>query len=194
LLAFDLLGINYAANWGYESNAESRNAFERGELDLRASAERGELGLRGFAELVVPLFSLGQMTPDGIVRDPTYPDLPHPGEVYEQIYGVSPAQGSPELWRHFLSLLRAQYSAKATIWVKNGTPLDAVRDLQAAIVAMSQSEAFISSREFDLSPYEPVVDPVVLTDPAWADSLVPDEATVEFVGRYLADRSRTDSR
>jgi hypothetical protein len=194
LLAFDLLGINYDATWGYASNAESRNAFTQGELDLRASAERDELGLSGFAELVVPLFSLGQMTPDGIVRDPLYPHLPHPGEVYEQIFGVNPTQGSPDLWRHFLGVLRAQYGAKTTIWVKNGTPVDAVRDLQAAVVAMSLSEAFISSRESVLGPYEPEVDPVVLTDPTWAASLVPDAATVEFIVRYRADRSGTDSR
>jgi hypothetical protein len=192
LLAFDLLGFDYDAAWGYEGTGALNSAFVQGELDLRWSNARAQEYSRvvGLVEngTAVPLFSAGRMTTDGVVRDPAQPDLPHPGEVYEQIFGVSPAQRDPDLWRHYMSLLGALYTSSVTLWVPSDTPDDAIRDLQTAVLAMSRSEEFLSTRGEFLGDYEPVVDPVVLLDPAWTELLLPDPATIEYLERYLSDR------
>jgi hypothetical protein len=192
LLALDLLGIDFEASWGYPGGAALRAAFEQGEIDLRwtstATGERYRIAALVENGTAVPLFSAGRMTTDGVVRDPAQPGLPHPGEVYEQIFGVSPAQGDPELWRHFMGVLGAQYTASTRVWVRSDAPEGAISDLQAAVMSMSQSEEFLSTRSEVLGLYEPVVDPVVLTDPAWTRLLVPDRATVDHILRYVSER------
>jgi hypothetical protein len=198
LLVFDLLRLDLDVSWGYAGTGALRAAFEQGEIDLRwTNAASGESLL--FAALVedgtaVPLFSAGRSTVDGVVRDPAQPELPHPGEVYEQLFGVSPAQGDPELWGHVMGLLGAQYTASTTLWVRSDTPEDAIRDLQAAVMSMARSEEFLSTRNEVIGAYEPVVDPVVLMDPAWMRLLVPDPATVEYVLGYMSDRFGIDIR
>jgi hypothetical protein len=59
---------------------------------------------------------------------------------------------------------------------------------------MARSEEFLSTRSEVIGAYEPVVDPVVLMDPAWMRSLVPDPATVEYVLGYMSDRFGIDIR
>ncbi|XQF93581.1 hypothetical protein ACOBV9_07205 [Pseudoalteromonas espejiana] len=47
--------------------------------------------------------SFGVLNKEGkIVRDPTFPDLPHVGEVYEMIHGKKPTGVEYNVWKTFL--------------------------------------------------------------------------------------------
>jgi tripartite-type tricarboxylate transporter receptor subunit TctC len=87
LLAFDLLGLDVQHVFGFKGRGEGRLAFERGETNI--DYQTSSAYLKNVEPLVeqgqaVPLFSWGTLDEQGnLVRDPTFPDLPHFGEVYQ---------------------------------------------------------------------------------------------------------------
>lgn len=94
MLAYDILGLKVRHVFGMSSRGETRLAFERGEatIDYQTSSSY----LANIVPLVeagkaVPIFSLGTLDADGkVVRDPTFPDIPHFLEAYEMMYGAPP--------------------------------------------------------------------------------------------------------
>jgi tripartite-type tricarboxylate transporter receptor subunit TctC len=94
MLAFDMLGLNVRHVFGMSSRGETRMAFERGEATIDYQTSSSYLAnvtpmLESGA--VVPLFSLGALDDQGnVVRDPTFPDLPHFLEFYEMMNGKAP--------------------------------------------------------------------------------------------------------
>ena len=107
-MTFDFLGVkNVQPVFGLESG-ESRQAIQRGELNLNQDSsvkcikEREPLDERG-----VKLFmTSGLADANGeIVRDPLFPDMPHPGEVYEALNGEAP---SGKQWEALKYLINAK--------------------------------------------------------------------------------------
>ena len=95
MLGFDLLGLNVRHVFGMAGRGAGRLAFERGEatIDYQTSSAylTSVLPLVEAGE-VVPVFSWGVLDAEGnIVRDPTFPDLPHFGEAYEAVHGKPPS-------------------------------------------------------------------------------------------------------
>lgn len=98
MLAFEILGLNVRHVFGMSSRGETRIAFERGEatIDYQTSSSY----LANVVPMVesgsaVPVFSLGALDSEGnLVRDPTFPDLPHFLEAYAMMHGKPPEQSA----------------------------------------------------------------------------------------------------
>lgn len=133
LLAFDILGLNVKPVFGMKGRGPARLAFERGEV--RIDYQTTPAFIKRVAPLVeagkaVPLMTWGMLDDQGnLVRDPTFPDLPHVGEVYERMHGKKPKGPAWRAWRTFMA---AGYPAQKMIIVKKGTPADIVAALRKA--------------------------------------------------------------
>ena len=84
----------------------------------------------------------GMIDEDGnMVRDPTFPNLPHVAEVYEMMHGKKPRGPAWNAWKTFFA---AGYPAQKMIFLKKGTSpeiLAAWRKAAADIVKDPEFEA-----------------------------------------------------
>jgi len=143
-LAFELLGVNSRAVFGFESRGPIRLAFERGELsvDFQAtfvySSQIQPLVREG---KVVPLMTLGFINEQGqMVRDPAVPDLPTVSEVYQQVFNRKP--DGLLRWKAFRALVAASWTYGRGLWVPEGTPPEVLRALHEGIDRMNQDREF----------------------------------------------------
>lgn len=127
LLAFKLLDLDVKAIFGMKGRKGGRLAFLRGEANIDYQTSAGYL--KGVlpdvkAGKAVPLFSWGALDENGkIVRDPTFPDLPHFGEVYEKLNGKAPSGEAYDAWRTFFI---AGFPAQKMVFLRKGTPQDVI--------------------------------------------------------------------
>jgi hypothetical protein len=95
LLAFDMLGLNVKAVFGYKGRGSGRVAFEQGEVSIDYQTSTAYIkNVRPLVKqgLAVPLMTWGVLDDDGnVVRDPIEPDLPCFPEVYEMVHGKKPS-------------------------------------------------------------------------------------------------------
>lgn len=137
LLAFRLLGLDVQQVFGYKGRADTRVAYERGELNIDYQTTAAYL--QTMVPLVksgaaVPLFTWGALDDDGhLVRDPTFPDLPHFGEVYERLKGKEPS--GPEYDAYF-AVFAAAFPAQKMVFVPKDTPEDMVAAYEQAFTAI----------------------------------------------------------
>jgi len=143
-LAFELLGVNSRAVFGFESRGPIRLAFERGELsvDFQAtfvySSQIQPLVREG---KVVPLMTLGFINEQGqMVRDPAVPDLPTVYEVYQQVFNRKP--DGLLRWKAFRALVAASWTYGRGLWVPEGTPPEVLRALHEGVDRMNQDREF----------------------------------------------------
>jgi hypothetical protein len=155
LLAFELLGVHPKVVFGFESRGPIRLAFERGELNLDFQAtfvyasQVLPLVRQG---KVVPLMTLGFLDERGrLVRDPAVPDLPTVYEVYQQVHGRKP--DGLLAWKAYRGLVAATWTYGRALWVPEGTPEEALRDLRAAVDRMVADPDFRRQAEQVLGPY-----------------------------------------
>jgi hypothetical protein len=186
LLAFEKLGLNVKAVFGMKGRGSGRLAFERGEtnIDYQTSSS--------FLKKVTPLVEAGKATPimswgvlgaDGnLVRDPTFPDIPHFAELYETVNGEAPSGEWFDAWKAFYV---AGFAAQKMIFLPKDTPEDAVQAWRDATVAVINSEEFKSSSEAVLGQYPQAVgaDAEKLIDLA----INVDPASVEWVRNWLTE-------
>ena len=143
LVAFDLLGVDVDAIFGFEGRGPVNLALQRGEVDLdyqttSAYAPAVEPLVR--AGTAVPLMSFGQVDDKGdVVRDPNFPDIPNVAEVYESLYGEAPRGETFEAYKKLLALT---YTYQKAMWVPGDTPPQAVELLRASAEKLSQSTQF----------------------------------------------------
>lgn len=156
LLAYDMLGLNENAVFGYTGRGPIRVSFEQGELNINwdttaAMFEQvAELESSGVA---VPVFAVGQVVNGELVRDPVYPDLPHFGEIYEAIVGSKP---SGPAYDSYLSLALAGFTLQKVMWLHSDAPAEAVEEFRAGFVNMVADPAFQDRRLELLGDYEMV--------------------------------------
>lgn len=143
ILAFDMLGLDVKHVFGMNSRGETRLAFERGEanIDFQTSASY-LVNIQPMVEAgdAVPLYTVGSLDEEGnIVRDPTFPDIPHFLEAYEAMHGSMPVQNAQfEAYKAFFS---AGFPAQKMALLPNSTPqpvIDAYREGFAAAVASEE--------------------------------------------------------
>lgn len=156
-LSFDLLGMDVKTVFGFTGRGAGRLAFERGEvmLDYQTSSAY----LKNVTPLVasgeaVPLWSWGVLDDDGgLIRDPSFPDLPHYGEVYEIMNHV-PGQGIEfESW---FATMAAGFGAMKLLLVPNETPDEIVALYAEAFEAMKKDPEFIAKKNKAIGLYEQV--------------------------------------
>lgn len=123
MLAFRLLGLKVRHVFGMKGRSDGRLAFERGEatIDYQTSSAY----LTNVVPLVeegtaVPMFSWGVLDGEGnVVRDPTFPDLPHFLEAYEMVHGKQPEGIEADA---YLAFFGSGFAAQKPALLPEGTP------------------------------------------------------------------------
>ena len=85
-----------------------------------------------------------------LVRDPTFPNLPHLGEVYETMYGKKPRGPA---WTAWMTFFAAGYPAQKMIFLKKGTPKDIVAAWRKAAADTINEPGFAAASAKALGKY-----------------------------------------
>lgn len=154
LLAFDLLGLEVDAVFGFEGRGPVNLALQRGEVDIDYQTTSSyDNAVRPLVEdgTAVPLFSLGQVDKSGeIVRDPNFADIPTVVEVYQDVYGKAP--GADDL-AAYTSILALTYTFQKALWVPPDTPPEAAELLRSTAEELGGDPAFQKSAAKVLGGY-----------------------------------------
>ncbi len=157
LLGFKMMGLNVQHVFGFKGRGDGRLAFERGETNIdyqTSSAYIKNVQPLVDAGTAVPLFSWGALDDDGnLVRDPTFPDLPHFGEAYEMLTGKAPE--GPDYDAYF-AFFTAGFPAQKMVFLPKDTPQEIVDAYQAAVIAMKDDPDYQANKEAVLGTYEQV--------------------------------------
>lgn len=155
LLGFELLGLNVEPVFGMQGRGAGRLAFERGET--RIDYQTSSAYLTNVQPLVdeaqaVPLFAWGALDDEGdLVRDPTFPDLPHFAEAYEMVHGEAPSGPAWQAWKAFFA---AGFPAQKMVFLPGGTPDDVVQAYREAFEQAVADPELQASKEEVLGEYE----------------------------------------
>jgi len=143
LVAFDLLGVDVHAVFGFEGRGPVNLALQRGEVDLdyqTTSAWSSAVKPAIEKGTAVPLMSFGQRDEKGeVIRDPNFPDLPTVPEVYRQLHGSAP---EGEAYEAYKTLLGLTYTYQKALWVPEETPDSAVETLRESAAALAGDPDF----------------------------------------------------
>lgn len=154
LLAFDILGLNVKAVFGMKGRGPSRLAFERGEV--RIDYQTTPAFIKRVTPLVkagkaIPVMTWGTLDDQGkLVRDPTFPDLPHVGEVYQTMYGKAPKGPGWTAWKSFMA---AGFPAQKMIFLPKGTPENIIAAYRQAAVDTVNEPGFAEAAAKALGKY-----------------------------------------
>jgi tripartite-type tricarboxylate transporter receptor subunit TctC len=189
VLGFELLGLNVRPIFGMSGRGAGRLAFERREthIDYQTSTAY----LRNVVPLIhtgeaVPLFSWGILDDAGrLVRDPTFPELPHFGEAYERVHGETP-RGIR--WESWLAFFTAGFPAQKLLVAPRETPDDIVLAYQDAVQAMKRDPDYQARKLAALGTYDQVTGQAAQTMYDLATN-VPAEARA-WVRTWLEERFR----
>ena len=160
VLGFKLMGLNVRPIFGMSGRGAGRLSFERGEVNI--DYQTSTAYLRNVVPLIeqgnaVPLFSWGALDADGnLVRDPTFPDLPHYGEAYELLHGEPPSGPGWESWFAFFT---AGFPAQKLLVAPAETPDEIVGAYEDAVRSMRRDPEYIARKPAALGTYEQVVGP-----------------------------------
>lgn len=157
LILMSLLGMDIDAVFGYGGRGEARLAFEQGEanIDLQTSgAYLGNVVPLVESGLAVPILSTGTFEGSRMVRDPFFPDLPHPEEAYELVWGEKPSGPG---WQAFLTILDAAETVQKILWIHKDAPVEAYEDLIAAVERMAADPGFVENSDDALGGYPPIL-------------------------------------
>lgn len=150
-MTFDFLGLDVQPVFGLESG-ESRQAIQRGELNVNQDSsvkcikEREPLKEQG----IVLFMTSGLADANGdIVRDPLFPNVPHPGEVYEALNGQPP---SGEQWTAIKYLINAKLINKG-MFLPAGASDDVRQTYDTAMDAIFADPEFQELTEKEFAGY-----------------------------------------
>ena len=154
LLGFELLGLNVEPVFGMKGRGDARLGLERGELTIdyqTTSAYLAQVVPLAKDGKVVPLWSWGTLDAKGdLARDPTVPDLPHFGEVYEMVHGKKPSGSG---WNAWVAFFVAGFPGQKMVFLPKGTPGDIVAAYQAAMTKVFDDPEFKKTSEKALGAY-----------------------------------------
>lgn len=154
MFSFDLLDMDISAVFGFRGRGAGRLAFERGEvlIDYQTSSAylKNVIPLVGNGE-AIPLFSFGALDKNGeLIRDPSFPDLPHFGEIYEHL-GNSRSGHKWDTWFAFMS---AGFGGMKLVLTPNETPKEILDLYHQGIESMKQDEEYKKAKIQALGFYE----------------------------------------
>lgn len=155
LLAFDVLGVDLNATFGFEGRGPARLALERGEVNVdyqTTSSYQTQVEPRVRAGKAIPLMSFGVLREDGTVkRDPNMPNLPTVEEVYRQLHGTEPSGEAYEAYKAFLA---AGFAYTKGIWVNEATPDSVIDEVYDAVPKIAKDKEFLNKSEEVVGGYE----------------------------------------
>lgn len=153
LQAFDVLGADLDATFGFEGRGPARLAFERGEVNVdyqTTSAYLTQVEPLVKEGKAVPLMSFGMLKDGEIVRDPNVPDLPTVEEVYQKVHGKKPSGPAYDAYRAFLI---PGYVYQKGLWANEGTPDHIVEAYRDSVDKIAKDPEFRTSSEEVLGGY-----------------------------------------
>ncbi len=154
LLALELLEIDVDAVFGMKGRGAGRLAFERGETNI--DYQTSSSFLKKVTPLVeeggaIPIMTWGALDDSGnLVRDPTFPDLPHFAEAYEMVNGKAPSGEAFEAWKAFFT---AGFAAQKMVFLPKDTPDDIVAAWREAAAKVVSAPDFAEKSEAVLGVY-----------------------------------------
>lgn len=155
LLAFKMLGLQVDPVFGVDGRGGGRLMFERGEanIDYQTSAAYIANVVPLVEEgLAVPIFTWGALNSDGdIVRDPTFPDMPHFGEVCEATDGC---ETEGVAWDAYRAFFVAGFANQKTIFLPASASQETVDMYTAALNEIIADESFLEEAGAVLGIYE----------------------------------------
>lgn len=158
LYTFHLLGFEHDNNirlvLGYEGRGDARADLEIGELSLdyqTSAAYRDNVAPRVESGDAIALYTFGILADGEVVRDPTYPNLPHFGEVYQQCEGSALAGTELDA---YTALLAAGFAAQKNLWVKSDAPSSAIDDLLEGARAIVADPQFNVDKQVEVGAYD----------------------------------------
>jgi tripartite-type tricarboxylate transporter receptor subunit TctC len=158
LLAFDLLELNVKPVFGMKGRKEGRLAFLRGETNIdfqTSSAYLKEVVPALNKGKSIPLFSWGILDEDGnLQRDPSFPELPHFGEVYEKVTGKSFDENSFKAWK---TLFTASFPSQKMLVLPKDVPADVIETYENALKKVVTDPDFKEKSEIHLGIYDQTV-------------------------------------
>ena len=186
-VALSQLGIEVKSVWGMKGNGPMALAFERGEFTvnydntLSFKNNRKKLIEDGIA---VPLYTLGFVNEKGdIVRDPTWPNVPHYVEVYEAVHGKKPSGAAFEAW---YSLYQMSVTMSKSWNLPDGTPKDVVEAYRAAARKMMEDPDFKAKRQKIFGEYPQTIGDAAIPIRNAATTLSP--AAKDWLAKYVKAR------
>ncbi|GAA0307750.1 Bug family tripartite tricarboxylate transporter substrate binding protein [Psychrobacter aestuarii] len=158
LLALDLLGVKPQTVFGMKGKKDTRLALMRGETNLdfqSSSAYLTDVVPDVESGKAIPLFVFGTLDEQGnLQRDPTFPDLPHFGEVYKQIKGEDLSGEAYETWK---KIFVASFPAQKMIVLPKGTPDNVVAAYNDAMQKVISDPGFEAASKEELGDYKQIV-------------------------------------
>jgi tripartite-type tricarboxylate transporter receptor subunit TctC len=185
LLIFEMFKSDVNTVLGYDGRGPARVAFEQGESDL------GYDTAPAYLESVVPLVEAGSVKPlmtfgaveDGkVVRDPQFPELPSPVDVYEEAFGEAP---SGEALDAYKTMAAATISLNKALTLHADAPDNCKEELRAAWDDLAENEEFLKAAEAELGGYD-----ILLRDDAeaaWAELSNVESNDIEWLLNWVAE-------
>jgi tripartite-type tricarboxylate transporter receptor subunit TctC len=193
LLSFEFLGLNVRAIFGFRGRGDGRLAFERGDANIdyqtTGAYQQNVIPLieRGRA---VPLFSWGALNEKGdVVRDPTFPDLPHFLEVYQMIHGKPLGGIEGQVWKAFFA---AGFGAQKFFLVPKGTPQPIYDALSAAVRKSLEDPDFKARSSEFIGAYTQYVGKAAEQNKSIATEVSPEAR--QWVLAWLKERYKYDPK
>lgn len=166
LLIWDLLGLDVKTTFGMEGSDDTRVAFEKGETNLdwqTTSAYQESVEPLVKAGKAVPLFTVGKIKDDKLVRDPAYPNLPTVKEVYQRIHGQPP---SGPKWEAYKALLAPGFTLQKVLWLHKDAPPQAIEAVRKAGTEVVKDPQFKKKKAEVLGSDQLLVGPPLKTETA----------------------------
>lgn len=158
LLAFDILNIETKPVFGMKGKKSTRLAFLRGEtnIDFQTTSSYIKNVMPAQKEgKVVPLFVWGTLDENGnLQRDPTFPNLPHFGEVYEKVHGKKPEGKAFKAWKTFFT---ASFPSQKMIMLPKGVSEDVIETYNNAMAKIVSDPDFKNKSRQQLGDYTQTV-------------------------------------
>ena len=187
LLSFEMLGLHVRPVFGMKSRKDCRFAMMRGELQIDYQTTATYLNsVRPLADAgrATPLFTWGALSADGgVVRDPTFPDLPAFPEVYERVRGAPPSGEAWEAWRAFFV---AGFGAQKFLVVPRATAPRIVAAYKDRFADLARDPAFLRAMADQIGAYAPITGPAL--DQALAEATEVRPQVRAWVLDWLSDR------
>lgn len=186
-ISFELLGLDVKTIFGFRGRGAGRLAFERGEVKI--DYQTSSAYLKNVQPLVetgeaIPLWSWGVIDESGgLMRDPSFPDLPHFGEVYESVHRK---KGTGIEFNSWYATMAAGFGAMKLLLVPNETPDEIVKLYEQAFEAMKNDPEFIAKKTKAIGLYEQVTGTKAMKLFELATNI--DAAEKEWCKNYLREK------
>lgn len=154
LLALEALGAPVKAVFGMEGRGPSRLAVQRGETDLDFQTTASYLSqVQPYVETgeAVPLFSIGILDGDEVVRDPNIPDIPTFAEVYEKYGGKTESQR--KAYEAYQSFVTPGFFFQKGLWANADTDPEILKQYDTMVSDLNEDDKFYQDAQSALGGY-----------------------------------------